>query len=60
MQDIVNRDRCLNLSLVGSKEQPENDKQSNLAGTIISEKLDVDLLDFELQVVHRSTAPLMG
>lgn len=56
----MNRDRRLNLCLVGLKEQPENGKQSKLAGTIISEKLEVDLLDFELQVVHCSPAPLMG
>lgn len=56
MQDIADRDRCLNLHFVCVKERSKNGKPRKLVKTIISIALGIDLFETELQRAHRSLA----
>lgn len=58
VQDMENRDRRVNLRLVGVKELVENGKPRDMVRAIISETLGIDLSETELQRVHRTSAPL--
>lgn len=55
---MENRDRRVNLHLVGVKEMAENGKPRELVRAIISEVLGIDLSETELQRVHRTSGPL--
>lgn len=57
VQDMENRDRRINLRLVGVKERSENGKPRELVRSIISDTLGIDLAETELQRAHRSPGP---
>lgn len=58
LSDLVNRERRLNLRLIGLKERSENGKLRECVRLIFSEALGVDVSETELQRVHRSLGPM--
>ena len=57
VQDVVNRDKQLNIRVVGVKERLENGKPRELVRNIISEALGIELQETQLQRAHRSFGP---
>lgn len=58
VSDMVNRERRMNLRLIGLKEKSENGNLRECVRLILSEALDVDISETELQHVHRSLVPM--
>ena len=58
VQDAANRDRRLNLCLVGLKEKLESGAPWEYVRRLISEVLGVHLAENKLQRVHCSLAPM--
>lgn len=58
LSDLVNRERRLNLRLIGLKEKSESGKLRECVRLIFSEALGVDISKTVLQRVHRSLGPV--